>query len=102
MSRLLISAIIIALVGATPALAQDEDFDYLKRMQNEASTYLDEAQSAAQAGDDARMCEALKQASISLGSGYMTAGTAADELRDEGGSSDDISDLETMEGYFLE
>ncbi|MEI9905223.1 MAG: hypothetical protein WDN06_15675 [Asticcacaulis sp.] len=104
MSRLAIVCFVAVLsVFAVPVYAQDdEDMAYLKKMHDEALQYMAEATAAADAGDEARECEALKQVILSTGSGYMTASVAADDMRDNGESDDQIALMESLAADFLE
>jgi hypothetical protein len=90
-------------VCAVPASAQDDDdMAYLKKMHDEALQYMDQAIKAADAGDEAAECEALKQVILSTGSGYMNASTLADDMRDNGEPSDQIANMEALAADFLD
>lgn len=94
---------VVLSVFAVPASAQDdEDMAYLKKMHDEALQYMDQAIKAADAGDEAAECEALKQVIVSTWSGYTTASTAADEMRDNGESSDQIANMDALAADFLD
>lgn len=101
--KLMFVTAVAMLLAAGSALAQDDpDIAYMKKMQGEAQQYMADATAASDAGDDAGVCEALKQAIISLTSGYVTAGALLGDLQDEGASGDDIDAVSAAESDFLE